>query len=514
VVVAAIAGGTIYVIRGERELAARIGSRLTGEKADAITDRLYGPEARVRLEQRPCGFTTESGRAMVCYDLYVPENRKRVGSRLLKLPILVFKAPERPAKPDPVLLISGGPGAIAYTEARFASMWKDKFKEQPWLKGRDLIAYDQRGVGGARPALECPEIDGMRDDPLNMERARAAMVACRDRLEREGVDLEAYDTDANADDILSMQAAFGFKEWTLWGQSYGTRVALTLMRRNPPGVRAAVLDGAYPPEIAGKLHMASAFIAVLDRIFEACAGDEECKSDYPDLRARFEQALKRLRERPAAVKSETSPLLPPKVFQVNDVIFLAIVDSLVYTADGIGKLPWLIDRVADGQDSALADPIIDWDLVSYGPYVTAGISYLVDCNDSLEPDDSEERRAAQRQPHLGTWLGYALEVKPCQYWTKRKTPALDRAPVTSAIPTLIVSGWFDIATPPEWAVITARSLKRAELVLVRAMSHDASDAPCAQSALALFIEKPGTDLGTQCGPAPSHPKFKRRSENE
>ncbi|MGH7006627.1 MAG: alpha/beta fold hydrolase, partial [Alphaproteobacteria bacterium] len=333
---------------------------------------------------------------MVCYDLNVPESRTKPGGRLVTLPIIVFKAPERSKKDDPVLLISGGPGAIAYTERRYAAMWKDKFKDLDWLRGRDLIVYDQRGVGGARPALECPEVDATRDDPLNIDRSREAMIACRERLEREGVDLLAYDTNANADDVLSLQAKLGVKQWTLWGQSYGTRVALTLMRRSLPGVRAVILDGAYPPEIAGKLNLVSAFTATLERVFDACEKDDECRGDYPDLRQRFEQVVTRLRAKPAGVRSDPSPLMAPKVFQVNDVIFLSVVDSLLYTADGIAKLPWLIDRLADGKDEALEEPLVDWDLVAFGPYVTAGVSYLVDCNDTPDPDDSEERRAVQR----------------------------------------------------------------------------------------------------------------------
>ncbi|HEY7609695.1 MAG TPA: alpha/beta fold hydrolase [Alphaproteobacteria bacterium] len=497
VLIAAGAGGYLYVF--ERPW---------------LLDRLSGPEARTELVPRACGFTTESGRTMVCYDLYVPENRARIGGRLIKLPILVFEAPERPKHEDPVLLIGGGPGAIAYTEKRFAEMWKGKFKDLPWLQGRDLIVYDQRGVGGARPALECPEIDATRDDPMNLDRAKSAMIACRDRLAREGNDLLAYDTNANADDVLSIKAKFGAKSLILWGQSYGTRVALTVMRRNPAGVRGAILDGAYPPEVAGRLNMASAFTDTLERIFDACEKDEECRADYPDFRRRFEQVVEQLRAQPAAVKSDPSPLLPPKVFQVNDVIFLSIVDSLLYTADGVAKLPWIVDRIADGRPEALTEPIADWDQVSYGPFVTAGISYLVDCNDTPDPDDSEERSAARRLPHLAPWLNYALAVKPCPIWSPRKAPALDRAPIRSEIPTLVVSGWFDIATPPEWAIVTARSLARAQLVLVRAASHDASDQSCAQSALAAFLAEPDRDLSHFCGPAPSHPRFKRKSDEE
>jgi pimeloyl-ACP methyl ester carboxylesterase len=499
VLIAAIAGAGGYAYIYERPY---------------MLDRLDGPEARTELVPRTCDFTTESGRKMACYDLHVPENRARPGGRMIRLPILVFQAPETPKKQDPVLLISGGPGAISYTEKRFAAMWKDKFKDLPWLDGRDLIVYDQRGVGGARPALECPEIDATRDDPMNLDRAKAAMVACRDRFAREGVDLLAYDTNANADDVLSIKAKFGMKELNLWGQSYGTRVALTLMRRNPQGIRSVILDGAYPPAIAGKLHMASAFVASMDRVFEACERDEECRGDFPEFRRRFEQVVRQLRDKPVAVKSDPSPLLTPKVFQVNDVIFLSVVDSMLYTADGIAKLPWLVDRIFEGKTEALADPVEDWDSVAYGPFVTAGISYLVDCNDTPETDDSDERSAAQKLPHLGPWLGYALDVKPCPIWTPRKEPALDRSPVKSDLPTIIISGWFDIATPPEWAVVTASTLSRAQVVAVRAASHDASDQACAQAALAVFLNAPGRDLSLFCGPTPSHPRFKRKSEDE
>ena len=54
--------------------------------------------------------------------------------------------------------------------------------------------------------------------------------------------------------------------------------------------------------------------------------------------------MKRLKAKPAEVKSDPSPLMAPRVFAVNDVLFVSIIDSLMYTADGISKLPWLIDR--------------------------------------------------------------------------------------------------------------------------------------------------------------------------
>jgi hypothetical protein len=142
---------------------------------------------------------------LTCYDLLVPENRSESAGRVLRLPVLVFRAEERDRRADPVVLVGGGPGAVSYTEPQHAEMWRDKFKTLPWLKGRDLIVYDQRGVGGARPSLECPEIDATRVAPLDVAQIRAAMSACRDRLLRENIDLGRYDTKANADDLDALR---------------------------------------------------------------------------------------------------------------------------------------------------------------------------------------------------------------------------------------------------------------------------------------------------------------------
>jgi pimeloyl-ACP methyl ester carboxylesterase len=287
-----------------------------------------------------------------------------------------------------------------------------------------------------------------------------------------------------------------------------------LLRRNPPGIRTAILDGAYPPEVAGKLHLARAFVATLDRIYAACAKDEDCNEDFPNLRGKVEELLKRLAAQPISVESDPAPLLTGKAFRVNDVIFLSVVDSMFYTVDGIAKFPWLVDRLLSGKNDALASPLTDWDLVAFGPYITTGISYLVDCNDTPDLDDSEEKRIAREQPWLAPWIANATAYKPCPYWTKRKNPALDASPVKSDVPTLVIAGAFDLATPPAWGALAARGLSRARLLNVPPASHDASDQACARTALATFLLWPETDVSAACANARPHPDFKRKNDEE
>ena len=70
----------------------------------------------------------------------------------------------------------------------------------------------------------------------------AATVACHDRLVDDGVALDSYNTAENAADIADLRVAMGIEEWDLYGVSYGTALALTVLRDHPEGVRSVVLD--------------------------------------------------------------------------------------------------------------------------------------------------------------------------------------------------------------------------------------------------------------------------------
>lgn len=487
---------------------------LAGALAAAPAAAQQGPDLSVaRLAETPCAMKNESGRDMACYTLTVPENWAKPGGKTVALPILVFRAAAGAREPDPVVQITGGPGAIAFTEEKHDYVWTDKFKEWTWLAGRDLIVFDQRGIGGARPALECPEVDATRSAPLDDDKFIAATRACRERL-AQSHDLSGYDTAATVLDLAALRQAMKIERWTLWGQSYGSRVALAAMRSRPEGIRAAILDGAYPPEISGKSHSGSGLVLTLGRVFAACKADATCAADYPDIEAAFMRVLERLRREPLTLVSDTEPLLPKTRHRVNDVILIAIVGNLIYTAEGIAKLPWLIHWLDRGKTSVLAEPLADWDLVSYGPYITTGASFLIDCNDDPRLDDSEDRALAARHPHLKPWIDFVLAVRPCAYWNPGGKGTLDTRPVASDIPTLIVSGALDIATRPEWADLTARSLKRAAVIRVATASHDASDAACARRALSRFLDNPEALASLPDCPVGETPKFRRPPEKD
>jgi pimeloyl-ACP methyl ester carboxylesterase len=116
------------------------------------------------------------------------------------------------------------------------------------LAQRDLVLFDQRGTGYSQPRLDCPErsavTPALLDGSLSAEQAQGAIVEafrrCRERLLAQGIDLSAYNSAASAADLNDLRLALGYEKLNLYAVSYGTRLALTLMRDYPQAVRSAV----------------------------------------------------------------------------------------------------------------------------------------------------------------------------------------------------------------------------------------------------------------------------------
>ena len=116
-----------------------------------------------------------------------------------------------------------------------------------------------------------------------------------------GINTTAYTTAANAADINDLRLALGYSQWNLYGVSYDTRLALTILRDHPEGVRSAILDAVYPPmadkytELAANAEVNPRFWKAINNIAapEMCAGwdvapispieDQPVFSDIPVL---------------------------------------------------------------------------------------------------------------------------------------------------------------------------------------------------------------------------------------
>src|SRR5579872_6989887 len=71
------------------------------------------PPASPQFQTAPCPKTPEPMKALQharCGYLIVPENRSKPGGRTIRLVVAIVPAASKPAKPDPIVFMAGGPG--------------------------------------------------------------------------------------------------------------------------------------------------------------------------------------------------------------------------------------------------------------------------------------------------------------------------------------------------------------------------------------------------------------------
>jgi len=218
-----------------------------------------------------------------CGYLVVPENRSRPDGRTIRLMVAKYPARLPEKRADPVVYLAGGPGDIAPLEV-------NAFIAAGFIRDRDILVVSQRGTMFSEPALTCASIDEFNRKLLDLrfyseatKRTHlAATEACHRELAATGADLSAYNSTENAADFADLRRALGFATWNVYGTSYGSYVAQTLMRDHPEGIRSVVLDSVLPTTytVPGNWWITR---AAFDNLFHACAAETACSAAHPHL---------------------------------------------------------------------------------------------------------------------------------------------------------------------------------------------------------------------------------------
>ena len=179
------------------------------------------------FEEWDCPFPALDG--VTCGYLTVPEDRSQPDGYVVELAVAIISPTGANPDPVPVVYLEGGPGGASLIST-------DAFQAEPIVEDHTLILFDQRGTGFSIPSLNCPELE---DDTSSDE---DPVQACRDRLEADEINLQMYNSAANAADVYDLVTALGYDQVNLWGISYGTKLGLTILRDYPEIVQSAVLD--------------------------------------------------------------------------------------------------------------------------------------------------------------------------------------------------------------------------------------------------------------------------------
>jgi len=460
-----------------------------------------------RFEPAECPFDVPSGQTPECGYLVVPEDRSDPASGTIRLAVAVFKTNNPNPPSDAVIYLEGGPGGgtLEGLSLSFESLFA------PYVAERDVIAFDQRGVGLSQPALDCPELVDLTYEMLdkrisvdkNIELSVDAITACGERLQGEGINLDAYNTPESAADVNDLREVLGYEQLDLLGISYGTRLALTIMRDYPDAVRSAIIDSVVPLQ-GDKFRDVLSANRAFNALFDACAADADCNTAYPDLKQVFNDTVAQLDADPGSV---TVPDLRTAGQAIDAVIdgsgFVSLVFQAMYIQDLLATLPETIYAASNGDLSPLA-PALFVQLFSLSQ-ISEGMFYAVNCNDEFSFGTPESIQAIldQTPPELVGFARIALtdpaQLTLCESLGTGTPDPKENQAVVSDIPTLVLAGEFDPITPPSNAQEAAATLSNSYFYEFPGLTHGVTPSnACTQGITVDFIDDPTTVPDTGC----------------
>lgn len=447
-----------------------------------------------------------------CGILKVPENYNKPDARKVELPFIIFKA-KVPNKNTYPLVVAGGGGPGGglgisaldeYTIGDFLWMnWYSSTIEA----GRDLILIDNRGVGSARPKLDCPEVEtadmASLDKILNqnelVQLIRESYGACKHRLLAQGIDISQYHVTNAAKDLEQLRIGLAVKQLNVYGASYGSRIALVFERLYPGSVRAMILDGVYPQSIKVYENEPRRNSQAIMRVIEKCKADSYCYDQFGyDFEARLSNYLEQLDKTPLKIKV-TSPVdfSPVEVVVTPDVFFDSIYTAL-YDATVISYLPKYLYATFKGNTDYLTQLVREYyvnELSVNSLDVGAYASYA--CFDQIPfTDYTEARSELDKYPfqHYSNALILVAIETMCDVWAVPLAPSDFKEPYKINTPVLVYSGELDPVTPSEMAKPVVENARKAWQKVWSNISHGVMySSQCADWTAQAFLGDPESD---------------------
>jgi len=389
-----------------------------------------------------------------CGVLEVPENPGRPTGRKLPIHVAVIPATGPHPQPDPIVLLSGGPGEESISAGHeYAELFAELRND------RDILLVDQRGTG-LSGALTCHLYAGKNTAGLLRDVFPPEAVKRCARELATHADLSQYTYLHFAGDLERIRRALGYGPLNLFALSYGTRAAQVYLRAHPQSVRTVYLGSVVPIDIATPLPFARAAQAALEKTFSSCGADPACQAAFPNLREEFRQILTRLDS--GTVRASVAGSSVPVTLASGRIA--ERLRTLLYKPESAATVPWTIHRAYLGDWSPFVEGIVAAARENDNNY-SYGLFFSITCN-----EDVAFLRAQDIVPQTrGTFLG-AYRVRQqkaaCRFWPSAQLPADYRAPIVSSVPTVFVSGDADPATPLWFTEHVVRGFSnRLEIVL-------------------------------------------------
>lgn len=445
--------------------------------AAAILSTACSPaEQAPAIELSACHLKGTGSRSL-CGTYRVYEDREAMAGRRIDLYVAVVPALKRSAA-DPVFFLAGGPGQSAVLSAEHILPALGLVRRH-----RDIVFIDVRGTGKSNP-LRCDLDDpNSLEDQLEVEFPLDRLAKCAAELD---ADTTKYTTEQAVLDLEEVRQALGYRQVSLVGASYGTRLALAYAKRFPTNVRAMVLDGVAPPQQRLFLDFMPDGQRALDLLLDGCSQERGCSEAFPDLRANLDALLADLARAPARAHVRHPRTDEEVALDIHRESFAAALRFMLYSPRLMQLTPLMIEQARAGDWGpfiAQATPVAE----QFEESLSLGLMLSVTCAEDVPRISEEEKAAFAEKSFLGGFIVDEFR-KACEVWPHAKVDASVSEAVHSTVPTLLLSGGLDPVTPPRWGDTALETLPNGRHVVAPGHSHGVLVLGCAPRVVADLIE--------------------------
>ena len=427
--------------------------------------------AQAQIAWAPCADSND----YACGHLTVPLDPGAAAPGQITLALRRHRAPVGEAR-EAVIALAGGPGqaALPFTED-FARLLG------PILNTRDLIVFDQRGIGLSHP-LSCHRFELSTHGPAGQQ-----IAECADQL---GPERAYYTTAQTVADIEAIRRAGGYEKLVLYGTSYGTKVAERYAQTYPEHVSALVLDSVVPPNGPEPLDLPT--FKAIPRVLRQLCARRACAQITPEPVGDLDRLVRHMHGRSLSgrwidgdghthtLRFSASTLLNVLIAGDLEPVLRAELPAAMRSAADGDTAPFarlLADTGERGESAEEESPAESFNTPLY--YATTCEEQLFPWNRAASPaarlNEAKARLAALPAGAIAPFgVTEALSISDmpaCAFWPY--TPP-DPAPVQASfpdVPTLILSGADDLRTPTSGAREVAAQIPDSHLVVVPEVGH-------------------------------------------
>ena len=434
---------------------------------------------------------------VLCGSHSVYEDRVAATGRQIEIQFAVIPSVTEAKELDPLVLLAGGPGQGARDMGAFVPMAFAEIHEN-----RDVVLIDQRGMGASHP-LSCEQPE---DNILALSEAEQVLQTQK-LLQQCLIDLDAdvtkYTQDLANQDIHEILLALGYGKVNLYGVSWGTRSALLYANQFPEQVRTVIMDGNAPPDNKVSLYVNEDAEQSLQALFKDCNDNSECHKAFANLEQDFNDILISFGDTGKQVTVVDANTGKPQTFNLTRNIFVSALRGILYIPDFSRLVPIIIQQAKHNNYQTLAGLT-----AAFGDTGMAiGATLTILCSEELARISDTEIDNEQAKGFVGNAFINNIKIS-CNEWPKAPLPAIYNQPLTSEIPTLILSGAIDPVTPPKWGAKMADYMTNSRHLIAPNTGHNVAPKGCASKLMAQFVNQGNLeDIDASCLDEIKRPSF-------